>query len=139
MRFVVVAVLVIGCGDKQPSRPSTVTPEMAASVERFVGGFEKLTSDVTAPGMTCHAVLDVVKRDAAELRTAESGSPRDVLKQLASKDPAARDWLRATYEARVSTASMKLGTLVALCKDDPTLRIAVNLMLARFAMFRAAH
>jgi hypothetical protein len=139
MRFagVLGLLVVLGCGDKQPTRPETVTPEMAESVERYIVAFEKLTSDVTAPGMTCHGVIDVVKRDAAEFRASETSSPRDALKQLAGKDPATRDWLRATYESRVASASGKLGTLVALCKDDPTLRVAVNVMLAQFAMFRA--
>ncbi|CAN5915088.1 hypothetical protein BH11MYX3_BH11MYX3_35420 [soil metagenome] len=141
MRFAVVLglIVVLGCGDQQPERPATVTPAMAESIERYVVAFEKLTSDVTAPGTTCHGVLDVVKRDAAEFRASESSSPRDALKQLATKDPAARDWLKATYEARVASASGRLGTLVALCKDDPTLRVAVNVMLAQFAMFRAKH
>ena len=132
-------VLGLGCGDKEPARPAAVTPEMAASIERYVVAFEKLTSDVTGPGMTCHQVIDIVKRDAAEFRAGDSSSPRDALKQLVTKDPAARDWLKATYESRVSTASGKLGVLVALCKDDPTLRVAVNLLVAQFAMLRAKH
>ncbi len=131
-------VMLGGCGDKEPARPASVTPEMADTFEAYIVAFEKLATDLGAPGMSCLKAVSVAKEDGAAVTalSPRGATLREAMKAMGSKDPAARDWFAATYEGRMRSALMKFGTLVALCKDDPALKLAMNAVMSQFPMMK---
>ena len=138
-RFVLFLAILVGCGssDKEAApRPAIITPEMAETFELYVAAFEKIANDVGAPGMDCHKAVGIVKRDGEAVAALAGRGDALRAAMKGAKDPAARDWFAATFAARFKTATLKMGTLVTLCKDDPLLKLAMNEVMSQFPMMK---
>jgi predicted RNase H-like nuclease (RuvC/YqgF family) len=145
MRWILIALVALGCGDKkQPAsattRPAVVTQDMADTFEAYVAAFEKLAADIEHAGKDCQAALVVVQRDTKDIAAlAPRGEQlRDAI-QGVKGDQSAGEWFGTTFGPRMKTASEKLAPLDANCGQSTELETALGAAMEQFPMMRKKH
>jgi hypothetical protein len=107
-----------------PARPASVTDEQVKAVDDFIVSLESVATAAEGAKGDCKAMGKAV--------TAEAKKMKDLMKKLEAmktaneKDTAAKDWFKATYEAKMMGSFGKLMSAIEPCKADKAVMDALK-------------
>lgn len=118
----------IAVGEPHPAdpnaapRPASVSDADVALADKLIATLLKFTASVEKAGTNCQAVADAIRAIAPELKelTAESMKMDERL----SKDAAAQEWFKKTYEPKLAEPMGKLSSNA--CMNDPAVSSAMQ-------------
>lgn len=98
------------------ARPASVTDEMVAAADKVVAAVDGLASDLKAAGTDCKKATAAMKTRFDEL--VKATGELEKMKDTTDKDPAAKDWFKATYMSKMEGSVNAMMASAMPCKDD---------------------
>jgi type IV secretory pathway VirB10-like protein len=97
-------------------RPASITDEHVKLAEDFIGAVSATATAAEEAKTDCKAMAKALGAQAGAMKGLIS--KLEAMKKANEKDTVAREWFKATYEAKVMDAFNKLLTAIEPCKTD---------------------
>ena len=107
-----------------PQRPASVTDVHVALADQFIAGMEAAAGAAVASKGDCKAMGKALTVESARL--AATFDKMEAMKHEVLNDPAAKDWVQATYQDKSEAAFGKLMVAVEPCKHDEVVGAALS-------------
>jgi len=99
-----------------PERPASVTDEHVKAADDFVAAVAAAATAAEGAKTDCKVMAKALSAQAKAMKGLIA--KLEAMKKANEKDPLAKDWFKATYEAKVMDGFGKLMTAIEPCKTD---------------------
>jgi hypothetical protein len=111
-------------GGDAGARPAVITDAMIADADKLVVEIQGLATDVEAAKGDCKKAAAAMSPRYAAIE--KLGTAIEKHKETTDKDPAAKEWMKKTYEQKLQgSVGALMGTAMA-CKDDKDFMAAME-------------
>lgn len=107
-----------------PARPASITDEHVKTADEFVSAVAAAATAAEGAKTDCKAMAKALGAQAGAMKALIG--KLEAMKKANEKDEPAREWFKATYEAKVTDAFNKLLAAIEPCKADKGVMTALK-------------